>query len=70
MTEFLTVYKYQWLRASFLLVGDLNGHHQEWLGPTTTNRHVVAAFDFVMCLVAISWLSAQPVQALEYYYYS
>ena len=26
-------------------VGDLNGHHQEWLGSTTTNRHGVAAFD-------------------------
>ena len=26
-------------RASFLFVGDLNGHHQEWLGSTTTNRH-------------------------------
>ena len=25
---------------------DLNGHHQEWLGSTTTNRHGVAAFDF------------------------
>ena len=25
--------------ASFLFVGDLNGHHQEWLGSTTTNRH-------------------------------
>ena len=34
------------IRPSFLLVGDLNGHHQEWLGPTTTNRHGVAAFDF------------------------
>ena len=34
------------VRASFLFVGDLNGHHQEWLGSTTTNRHVVAAFDF------------------------
>ena len=32
--------------ASFLFVGDLNGHHQEWLGFTTTNRHGVAAFDF------------------------
>ena len=31
---------------SFLFVGDLNGHHQEWLGSTTTNRHGVAAFDF------------------------
>ena len=24
----------------------LNGHHQEWLGSTTTYRHGVAAFDF------------------------
>ena len=34
------------LRASFLFVGDLNGHHQEWLGFTMTNSHGVAAFDF------------------------
>ena len=34
------------IRASFLCVGDLNGHHQEWLGSTTTNRNGVAAFDF------------------------
>ena len=27
------------VRASFLFVGDLNGHHQEWLGSTTTNHH-------------------------------
>ena len=33
-------------RTSFLFVGDLNGHHQEWLGSTTTNRHRVVAFDF------------------------
>ena len=32
--------------ASFLFMGDLNGHHQEWLGSTNTNRHGVAAFDF------------------------
>ena len=32
--------------ASFLFVGDLNGHDQEWSGSTTTNRHGVAAFDF------------------------
>ena len=35
------------VRALFLFVGDLNGHHQEWLGSTTTNSHGVAAFDFV-----------------------
>ena len=34
------------VRASFLFVSDLNGHHQEWLGSTTKNRHGVAAFDF------------------------
>ena len=33
-------------RASFPFVGVLNGHHQEWLGSTTTNRHGVAALDF------------------------
>ena len=32
--------------AFFLFVGDLNGHHQEWLGSTTTNRHGVAVLDF------------------------
>ena len=34
------------VRASFLFVGDSNGHHQEWLGSTTRNSHGVAAFDF------------------------
>ena len=27
-------------------MGDLNGHHQKWLGSTITNCHGVAAFDF------------------------
>ena len=34
------------LRASFLFVGDLNGHHQEWLGCMTTNHYGVAVFNF------------------------
>ena len=34
------------VRASFLFVGDLNGHYQEWLESTATNRHGVAAFDY------------------------
>ena len=38
--------KHEDIRASFLFVGDLNGHHLKWLGSTTTNRHGVAAFDF------------------------
>ena len=34
------------MHASFIFVGDLNGHHQERFGSTTTSRHGVAAFDF------------------------
>ena len=34
------------VRASLLFVGDLNGHHQEWLGSTMTNSHGVAALDY------------------------
>ena len=34
------------VHAYFLFVGDLNGHHQEWMGYTTRNLHGVAAFDF------------------------
>ena len=52
------------MHASFVIVGDLNGHHQEWLGPTTTNRHGVAA-TAQLCLVAISWLSARPMHLVE-----
>ena len=34
------------VRALFQFVVDLNGHHQEWLGSTTTNQRGVAASDF------------------------
>ena len=34
------------IRATFLFVDDLNCHHQQWMGSTTTNRHGVATFDF------------------------
>ena len=34
------------VHASLLFVGNLNGHHLEWLGSTTMNHHGVAAFDF------------------------
>ena len=33
------------VHASYMLVGDLNGHRPERLGFTTTNRHGVADFD-------------------------
>ena len=35
------------MRASFRFVGNLNSHHEEWLGSTNTNHHGIAAFDFV-----------------------
>ena len=44
-------------------MGDLNGHHQEWLGSTTTNRHGVVAFDLrsVGCLPDPStWCNTLP----------
>ena len=34
------------VHASFLFMGDLNGHCQERLGSTTTNPHGVSALDF------------------------
>ena len=37
----------EYVHASFLFVGDLNGHHQDWLGFTTTNHHGVAEFEFM-----------------------
>ena len=41
----MTTVQAEHVHASFLFVGDLNGHHQERLGSTTTNRQGVAAFD-------------------------
>ena len=34
------------VHASLMFVGDLNGHHQEWLCSMTTDCHGVVAFDF------------------------
>ena len=54
------------VRASFLFVGDLNGHYKEWLGSTTTNRHELRSLTAQQSLVAISWLSAQPTHVVEH----
>ena len=54
------------VRASFLFVVELNGHHQGWLDSTTTNCHGVAAFDFATVSVAISWLTTQPMHVVEH----
>ena len=50
------------VRASFLFVGDLNGHHQELLGSATTNRHGVASFDFA-AVSGCDQLVVSPTQA-------
>ena len=54
------------VRALFLFVGDLNGHHQEWLGSTTTDSYGVAPSTSRLCPVVISWLSARPMHMVEY----
>ena len=51
------------VRASFLFVGDMNGHHQELLGSTTTNRDRVAAFVFAT-VCGCDQLVVGPTQAL------
>ena len=48
--------------ASFLFVGDSNGHHQEWLRSTTTNCHGVAAFDFAT-VIGCDQLVVDPTHA-------
>ena len=54
------------VRASFLFVGDLNVHHQEWLDSTTTSRHELQPLTSQTSPVAISWLSAQPILVVEH----
>ena len=53
----------QHVRASFLFVGDLNCHQQEWLGSTTTKRHGVAAVDFAT-VTSCDQLIVGPTHAL------
>ena len=54
------------VRASFLFVGDLNGHHQEWLGSTTTNSHGVAAFDSATVSGCDQLVVGRPMHVVEY----
>ena len=49
------------VRASFLFVGDLNGHHQEWLGSSTTIVMVLRPLTSRLCPVVFSWFSARPI---------
>ena len=52
------------VRASFLFVGDLNGHHHVWFGSTTTNHLVLQPLTSQLCLGATSWLSARPMHVV------
>ena len=55
------------VRASFLFVGDLNGHHQEWLGSIRPQTVIeLRPLTSQQYLVAISWLSAQPLHVVEH----
>ena len=54
------------VRASFLFVGDLNGHHQKWLSSTTRTVKELLPLTSQLCLVAISWLSARPIHVVEH----
>ena len=55
------------VRASFLFVSDLNGHHQEWVGSQPQlKRHGVAALTSELSLAAISWLPARPMHVVEH----
>ena len=53
------------IHASFLFVGDLNGHHQEWLCSITTNHHGGVAFDLQLSPFVIISLSAQADQPMH-----
>ena len=46
--------------GSFLLVGDLNGHHQKWLSSRTTDRHGVVAIDFATVKVKVFYGQGPP----------
>ena len=46
-------------KASFVFVGDLNGHHAEWLGSPRTDRHGEAAYDFC-CAAGCTQLVSEP----------
>lgn len=50
--------------ASFLFLGDLNCHNQEWLGSMATNLHNVASFDFITVFGWDQLVVAQPLHVV------
>ena len=54
------------VRSIFLFVGDMNSHHQEWLGSATMNRHGVASFDFATVSGCDQWVIGRPMYVVEH----
>ena len=54
------------VRASFLFVGYLNGHHQEWLRSSMTNSHGVAALDFATVFGCDQLVVGRLLHVVEY----
>ena len=53
------------MRASFLFVGHLNGHHRERLRSTTANRHGVVAFDYATVSGSDQLVVGSPTHVVE-----
>ena len=51
-------------RASFLFVGGLNVHHQDWLRSTPRTVMELKLLTSQLYPIAISWLSAQPMHVV------
>ena len=49
-------------KAAFIVLGDVNAHHVEWLGSSLTDRHGVAALDFCS-LAGLQQLVNSPTHA-------
>ena len=51
---------------TILFVGDLNGHHQEWLGLRPRTILELQPLTPQLSPVAISWLWAKPMHVVEH----
>ena len=54
------------VHAFFLFVGDLNGHHQEWVVLWPRKGMQLRPMTSQQSLVVITWLSAQPMHVVEH----
>ena len=54
------------VHATFLFLVDKIGHHQEWLGSMTTNRHSIAAFDVATVYGCDQLVVSQTMHVVEH----